>query len=84
MSTNELKREGAMKRARNNPDILDEYDFSGGVRGKYAMRCSAGTRARDSLERFEGGQAIDRGLESSSAGKRESVREIRTEEDLPK
>ena len=27
----------------NDPDLLDEYDFSGGVRGKYATRYRAGT-----------------------------------------
>lgn len=26
-----------------DPDMLDEYDFSGGVRGKYAERYGAGT-----------------------------------------
>lgn len=27
----------------NDPDMLDEYDFSGGVRGKYAKRYREGT-----------------------------------------
>jgi hypothetical protein len=27
----------------NDPDLLDEYDFSGGVRGKYAKRYREGT-----------------------------------------
>jgi len=27
----------------NDSDMLDEYDFSGGVRGKYAKRYSEGT-----------------------------------------
>ena len=27
----------------NNPDLLDEYDFSGGVRGKYAKSYSEGS-----------------------------------------
>lgn len=26
-----------------DPDMLDEYDFSGGVRGKYAARYKAGS-----------------------------------------
>lgn len=26
-----------------DPDMLDEYDFSGGVRGKYAERYAVGT-----------------------------------------
>jgi hypothetical protein len=32
-----------MKRTKNDPDILEEYDFSGGVRGKYAKRYAEGT-----------------------------------------
>ena len=32
-----------MKRMPNAPDMLEEYDFSGGVRGKYAKRYAEGT-----------------------------------------
>ena len=32
-----------MKKMRNDPDMLEEYDFSGGVRGKYAKRYAKGT-----------------------------------------
>ena len=32
-----------MKKMRNDPDTLAEYDFSGGVRGKYAKRYAEGT-----------------------------------------
>ena len=32
-----------MKKMRNDPDLLEEYDFSGGVRGKYAKRYAKGT-----------------------------------------
>ena len=32
-----------MKRMRNDPDMLEEYDFSRGVRGKYAKRYAEGT-----------------------------------------
>ncbi len=35
-----------MKKQQNSerdPDMLDEYDFSGGVRGKYAERYARGT-----------------------------------------
>jgi len=28
---------------KNDPDILEEYDFTGGVRGKYAKRYAEGT-----------------------------------------
>ena len=31
------------KKARIEPDMLPEYDFSGGVRGKYAARFARGT-----------------------------------------
>jgi hypothetical protein len=29
--------------SQNDPDMLDEYDFSGGVGGKYAKLCREGT-----------------------------------------
>lgn len=35
-----------MKRAaqiRRDPDLLDEYDFSNGIRGKYVKRLAAGS-----------------------------------------
>lgn len=32
-----------MKRMKSDPDILEEYDFTGGVRGKYAKRYAEGT-----------------------------------------
>jgi len=32
-----------MKKILNDPDILDEYDFSKGIRGKYANRYTEGT-----------------------------------------
>jgi len=32
-----------MKRMHNDPDMLEEYNFSGGVRGKYAERYAEGT-----------------------------------------
>ena len=31
-----------MKKMENDPDLLEEYDFSGGVRGKYAGRYAEG------------------------------------------
>ena len=33
----------AMKRRRNDPDMLEEYDFSDGIRGKCAKRYAEGT-----------------------------------------
>lgn len=32
-----------MKKNENKPEMLDEYDFSKGIRGKYAARYAAGT-----------------------------------------
>lgn len=32
-----------MKKTRNDSDMLEEYDFSGGVRGKYAKRYAEGS-----------------------------------------
>ena len=32
-----------MKRMQNDADMLQEYDFSGGIRGKYAKRYTEGT-----------------------------------------
>ncbi len=32
-----------MKKMRNDPDLLNEYDFSRGTRGKYAKRYAEGT-----------------------------------------
>lgn len=32
-----------MKRMQKDPDILEEYDFSQGVQGKYAKRYAEGT-----------------------------------------
>jgi hypothetical protein len=32
-----------MKKMKNDPEMLEEYDFTGGVRGKYAKRYAEGT-----------------------------------------
>jgi len=32
-----------MKKIRKDPDMLEEYDFSKGIRGKYAKRYAEGT-----------------------------------------
>jgi hypothetical protein len=32
-----------MKKMRSDPDMLEEYDFTRGVRGKYAKRYAEGT-----------------------------------------
>ena len=32
-----------MKKMKDDPDLMEEYDFSGGVRGKYAQRFQEGS-----------------------------------------
>ncbi len=32
-----------MRRMRNDPDLLEEYDFSKGIQGKYAEKYAEGT-----------------------------------------
>ena len=36
-------KEKPMKKMQKDPDVLEEYDFSKGIRGKYAKRYAAGT-----------------------------------------
>ncbi len=57
-----------MKRMRNEPDMLAEYDFSKGVRGKYAKRYAEGTNVviidPDVAEYFPDQQAVNESLRS--------------------
>lgn len=44
MQERPLKRkENNMKVMKNDPDMLEEYDFSNGIRGKYAAKYKSGT-----------------------------------------
>jgi hypothetical protein len=43
-----------MKRMRNDPDILEEYDFRGGVRGKYAKQYAQGAVSVSPSDKGEG------------------------------
>jgi hypothetical protein len=36
-------KENSMKKMRKDPDMLEEYDFTNAVRGKYAERYAAGS-----------------------------------------
>ena len=49
-----------------DPDMLDEYDFSGGVRGKYAQRYARGTNVvmldPDVAAAFPSEQAVNEAL----------------------
>jgi len=57
-----------MKKSRNDPDMLDEYDFSGGVRGKYAKRYAEGANVvvidPDVAEYFPDHDAVNNALRS--------------------
>ena len=57
-----------MKRMRNDPDLLQEYDFSKGVRGKYAKRYAEGANVvviePDVAEYFPDHQAVNESLRS--------------------
>ena len=49
-----------------DPDMRDEYDFSKGVRGKYAARYASGTNVRlldpDLATRFKTSEAVNDAL----------------------
>jgi len=57
-----------MKKKQTDPDMLDEYDFSGGVRGKYAKRYAEGTNVvvidPDLAEYFPDHDAVNNALRS--------------------
>ncbi|HWQ70675.1 MAG TPA: hypothetical protein VN494_12160 [Patescibacteria group bacterium] len=60
-----------MKRVRNDPDMLEEYDFSGGVRGKYAKRYAEGANVvvidPDVAEYFPDHDAVNEALRGLAA-----------------
>ncbi len=60
-----------MKKMPNDPDMLEEYDFSGGVRGKYAKRYAQGTNVvvidPDVAEYFPDHDAVNEALRSLAA-----------------
>lgn len=57
-----------MKRMHNDPDMLGEYDFSKGVRGKYAKRYAEGTNVvvldPDVAEYFPDHESVNESLRS--------------------
>jgi len=57
-----------MKTMRNDPDMLKEYDFSKGVRGKYTKKYAQGTNVvlidPDVAEFFPGDEAVNDALRS--------------------
>ncbi|MBI5141853.1 MAG: hypothetical protein HZA20_06635 [Nitrospirae bacterium] len=60
-----------MKKTRNDPDMLDEYDFSGGVTGKYAKRYAEGANVvvidPDILEYFPDHDSVNDALRGLAA-----------------
>ncbi len=57
-----------MRKTRKDADMLEEYDFSGGVRGKYADRYAEGTNVvvidPDVAEYFPDHDAVNDALRS--------------------
>ena len=57
-----------MKQESDNEDMLGEYDFSKGVRGKYAKRYHQGSNIvvldPDVAERFPNSEAVNQALRS--------------------
>ena len=60
-----------MKKSRNDPDMLPEYDFTGGIRGKYAKRYAEGTNVvvidPDIAEYFPDHDAVNNALRGLTA-----------------
>jgi hypothetical protein len=57
-----------MKKMSNDPDLLEEYDFSEGVRGKYSRRFAEGTNVvlidPDISEYFPDQESVNSSLRS--------------------
>ena len=57
-----------MKRESENNDMLDQYDFSEGVRGKYAKKYHQGSNIvvldPDVAQRFPNSEAVNQALRS--------------------
>ncbi len=57
-----------MKKMSNDPDMLEEYDFSLGIRGKYAQRYAEGTNVvvlePDVAEFFPDHESVNEALRS--------------------
>ena len=60
-----------MKKMNNDPDMLEEYDFTGGVRGKYAKRYEEGTNVividPDVVEYFPDHDSVNEALRGLAA-----------------
>ena len=60
-----------MKKMPNEPDLLEEYDFRGGVRGKYAREYREGAKVMtmdpDVLPYFPDAEAVNSALRGLAA-----------------
>jgi len=60
-----------MKKMKDDPDMLEEYDFTGGVRGKYARRFLEGSNVvvidPDVAEYFPDHQSVNEALRGLTA-----------------
>lgn len=61
----------------NNPEMLDEYDFGSGVRGKYARRYAEGSNvvvlSPDVAEAFPDSESVNRALRALISVARNNV-----------
>lgn len=62
------RRKNIMKKMKNDPDLLEEYDFSKGIRGKYTKRYAEGTNLvaidPDIAEYFPNQESVNLSLRS--------------------
>ena len=67
-------------RIRRDPDMLDEYDFSKGVRGKYAKRYAEGTNivvlSPDVAQVFPDSESVNEALRVLVKVARQKVKKV--------
>jgi hypothetical protein len=67
-------------RTRHDPDMLDEYDFSKGVRGKYAKRYAEGTNivvlSPDIAQIFPTSESVNEALRVLVKAARQKVKNV--------
>lgn len=67
-----------MKKMKDDPDLMEEYDFSGGVRGKYAQRYPEGSNVvviePDVAEFFPDHDSVNEALRNLAAVIRRQVK----------
>ncbi len=67
-------------KTRRDPDMLDEYDFSKGVRGKYAKRYAEGTNvvilSPDVAQAFPDSESVNEALRVLVKVARQKVKKV--------